>query len=290
MRNLSKAVVLFSAVLASMAGSTGAAKAVTYEFLTITNNMVHSGVWRNSVGATAQFNLGIIVSPDWSGDGTKMIYFAWNPSRTLVQLKTALISGTNATPVATFPSSQQIFHAAINRAGTRIAFMRSHSAGLSSLWVMNFDGSGLRQIAPPLNNNREPHFSWDGTQVYYQSNAGGNIDIYAFDLATNQNRRVTTRPEAEENPFPFPDGRIGFASGGKVYTLPANGGAGRSLVPIPIVALSPAVTPDGQAIIARGGGVHNMFMYNFQTRRVTTIPTSVLAPGPWLSGNIRMRP
>lgn len=90
---------------------------------------------------------------------------------------------------------------ALSPDGGRIVF-----EALNQLWSMPIDGS-----PHPLTRDGyfkvDPAFSPDGTRIVYGCDRAGTMDLWIMDLATGDERRLTTLPGAEVAPAWSPDGR-----------------------------------------------------------------------------------
>jgi Tol biopolymer transport system component len=102
-----------------------------------------------------------------------------------------------------------------------------------ALFVMNADGSGLRQVGRGDLRRHNPNWSPDGTKlVFVQDNGSGagSGDIYTITTGGGSLKRLTTAAAWDGNPDWGPDGtRIAYTchSGGRnqVCQVPAGGGA-----------------------------------------------------------------
>lgn len=96
--------------------------------------------------------------------------------------------------------------------GTLIALTRSTKHGVSTLeeiYLMNADGSGLRQLTDHPATDSEPAWSPDGTRLAFSSDRDdsnsqdcfSNCEIYVLDLASSDITRLTrTALIAEASP------------------------------------------------------------------------------------------
>ena len=85
------------------------------------------------------------------------------------------------------------------------------------LFVMNRDGSGLRQVTRNGAANFAPYFTPDGTQIIFASNTpdprGRNFDLYLIDVDGTGLERVTHNDSFDGFPMFSPDGtKVVFAS------------------------------------------------------------------------------
>ena len=98
----------------------------------------------------------------------------------------------------------------------KIAFnSRRTEFGLSSIFVMNSDGSGVVQVTDTGANDFRPLWSPDGTRIVYdeESNSGGNLDVYSMNADGSNQTRLTDDPAADWGGDWSPDGtKIAFTS------------------------------------------------------------------------------
>jgi Tol biopolymer transport system component/serine/threonine protein kinase len=78
----------------------------------------------------------------------------------------------------------------------------------SSLYIINVDGSGLKQLTPAPGSDFEPAWSPDGTRIAFTSVRGGFRQIYSLDIDTLEITLLTNTTSAMESSQPAwsPDG------------------------------------------------------------------------------------
>jgi Tol biopolymer transport system component len=92
--------------------------------------------------------------------------------------------------------------------GSRLAFV-ADTTGLPQVWVMNMDGSGLRQISHDVYEGIDPAWSPDGRRIAYVGFGDGtNRDLFVVDVTTGKTKRVVTGPSDPWNPEWSPDGEL----------------------------------------------------------------------------------
>lgn len=62
---------------------------------------------------------------------------------------------------------------------------------ITSLWMMNLDGSGVRQLTDHSGNDSAPVWSTDGERVYFLSNRSGNSQVWSIETASGTMRQLS---------------------------------------------------------------------------------------------------
>ena len=136
--------------------------------------------------------------PAWSPDGTKIAFVSDRDGDSDIFVMNA--DGTNALPL-TGDSANDSFPA-WSPDGSRVAFSRE-----SGLWVVNADGSGLRQLSGG-STDIYPTFSPDpaSDQIVFASRRDGDWDIYLMDATGVYN--LTSSTSNDTDPEWSPDGSL----------------------------------------------------------------------------------
>ena len=142
-----------------------------------------------STSTATQLTMGVVdnFDPNWSPDGTKIVYesdkdiYLINADGTGAQLLTNL--GNNGSPVWS-PD------------GLRIAF-ESDRDGSKDIWIMDSDGSSPEQITSNDADDENPTWSPDGTWLAFASDkdAPGDFSIYVRWLGTRGGAYPPRSPE-----------------------------------------------------------------------------------------------
>lgn len=138
---------------------------------------------------------------------------------------------------------------------SRIAFGSQVPAGFDPwhLWVMNADGSGMRQVASNIVAKSNRTWTRDGRHIVYTGRIDGDMEIFRVEVDTRRVTRLTTSPGDDRDPSLSPDGReIAFSSkrdgNEEIYVMRADGSGVRRLTTSAGPDLSPAWSGDGRAI------------------------------------------
>ena len=114
------------------------------------------------------------------------------------------VSTGGSTTSHTLPGGAWLYD--ISPDGSRIAFNRD-TGGRSQVWIMDMDGTGLRQLTDDPYEAIDPTWSPDGTQLVYVGFGGGDSrDLFVIDAEGGKPHKVMTEPEDPWNPRWSPDG------------------------------------------------------------------------------------
>jgi Tol biopolymer transport system component len=231
------------------------------------------GLYRLDTGAT-------LSGVDWSPDGTELAYTYWKSG------------GAGATIAVVHPDGTGAHDLASGRAprwspdGTKIAFTGPQGSGI---WVMNADGSSVRQVTSGGSN---PSWSPDGARLAYTDGAG----LFVVNADGSGVRRVFTGgPTTATEPDWSPDGgRIAFAAqlaysaDGGIWVVNADGSGLRQLTAASDGA--PRWSPDGSRILftsAREDITHverlRLELFTMAADGTDVQPLSFTQPTEWAS-------
>jgi Tol biopolymer transport system component len=107
------------------------------------------------------------------------------------------------TVYGTLPSGAWLYD--ISRDGSRVAFV-AEAEGRNQVWIMNLDGSELRQLTHDPFEATDPAWSPDGSKIVYVGFGNGlSRELFVVDVATGDSARVMSEPEDPQNPGWSPD-------------------------------------------------------------------------------------
>lgn len=228
-------------------------------------------------------------APKWSPDGSK-IAFQTSPNDPPWGLNVMDADGSNR--VLIFDDSGSDFETGLNGAfawspdGTHIAFGYK-TGGLTSIYVINVDGSGLRRITNSPDGDGAPDWSPDGGQIVFERFAGqfGGPELYRIDVEGTNELQLTTNPEHDEDPVWSPDGtRIAFLrryeesgeSYAAIYTMNPDGSDTLNVSGGPGGDREAAWSPDGTRIAFSGYryGTRDIYVVNSDGTGLTRLTSA----------------
>lgn len=182
--------------------------------------------------------------PAWSPDGSRIAFLSQRSG----SLGIFVMNGNGGDEQVLNDSSAH--EADIDWVGERIVFTRD-----SSIWIMQSDGSDIRQLTHPPRagewgqanlpfGDYDPRLSPDGTMVVFErlvddSSPNGNYDLYLLDLASGEERRLTETGYSQGLAQWSHDGQalvyivaaIGEAGQFDLYLLNSDGSGNRNITP-----------------------------------------------------------
>lgn len=175
--------------------------------------------------------------------------------------------------------------------GTQIAFS-SRVGRFKDLWVMDMDGSGLRQLTDDRSLGISPNWTRDGNGLYYTSYRRRVPDLFRLDLATRKVSQITNTRDLELGARPSPDGSLllGSISSGKESDIVLFAPDGRLVRKLTgangAIDVSPDWSPDGRKVVFcsnRGGGpqIYTMDTAGAGLQRVSFVSSSYCTSPAW---------
>ncbi|HVU10691.1 MAG TPA: SH3 domain-containing protein [Phototrophicaceae bacterium] len=163
--------------------------------------------------------------------------------------------------------------------GSQVAFSSvRNSLRWADIFIMDADGSHLRDLTADQDDDREPAWSPNGQEIAYRSFRDGNYEIYVLDLASRAPLQLTRTdpPTWNASPAWSPDGHwIAFETNRdgnyEIYLMDNNGEHLRNLTQNPGDDKEPAWSPDGTQIVFSSNRDGNFELYTISvTSGITT--------------------
>jgi Tol biopolymer transport system component len=152
------------------------------------------------------------------------------------------------------------------------------------IWIVNADGSALRQLSSDPNpaRDRDPVWSPDSQRVAFASSKGSaSWDIWVINVDGSELRQLTTSAGTDWQPSWSPDGsKIAFSSGEDdpdIWVMDADGGNKTQLTTGSASYGHPAWSPDGSLIAFDSvtlGPVGNIWIMNADVTAITKLTKS----------------
>jgi CSLREA domain-containing protein len=192
------------------------------------------------------------VEADWSADGSKLVYrVLLTTSEPGWYLAVWDLETSKSTAITTLEGLyDQHYEPAWEPTGNRIVFTRSPEQQGEEIWIVNSDGSGLKQLTFPPSGwrDRTPEWSPDGTKIVFtrETSYPGGGQLYVIEPQGGTASPLTTleAPESARGPAWSSDGKeiayIPYASpaGAGIVVMDATSGVTKHI--------TTAVYPDGQ--------------------------------------------
>lgn len=203
-----------------------------------------------------------------------------------------LIAVTGGEPVLISPREMRAQFPTWSPDGKRIAFHGSatQAARSNDVYIMNADGTGLRQLTKDQGANQRADWSPDGRKLAFQSTRDGSSEIFVMDADGSNVVQLTQTDSTVQNQSPdwSPDGkRILFQrmrdGNTDIYVMNEDGTGIIRLTTDPARELDPEWSSDGTRIVfdrdvAFGNRpARQMFSMNADgtdVRQITTPPSS----------------
>jgi uncharacterized protein YjdB len=177
-----------------------------------------------------------------------------------------LTPGPDQAPRRLLPAGTYASEPAVSPDGSQIAWVGLSQDGARNIFIVNRNGTGLRQLTHHAGTDDQPAWSRDGTRIAFRSLRDGVADIFVVNadgtglvnITANVQRNVDG-PVASESPSWTPAGRIVFSHGYaqldprpyRLVSAAADGSDRQVLTDAYYRMYEPEVSPDGRHIAVR---------------------------------------
>lgn len=214
------------------------------------------------------------LSPVWAADGKSVLYLSNRDGPLDIYQQ---FVGRDAAPrgvalrITTGLSARRI---SLSADGTRIAYdvVRNRS----NIWVTDFPSGAAvastataRQITSDNQRIESLTLSHDGRWLAYDSDRGGNSDVYKIKVDGGEPVQLTTNPGNDFSPeWSHDDRRLVFHSSRtgrrQIYSISADGNDEQQLTNAPMDLFGPELSPDGKHLVAFAAPTEQQGLYDVE--------------------------
>ncbi|MCW2990632.1 MAG: Alkaline phosphatase [Solirubrobacterales bacterium] len=179
-------------------------------------------------------------------------------------------------------------------AGRRLALTREVPGVGRAVWILNADGTGLRQLTASELAGSAPAWAPSGRRLAFAAGPVGARTIHVIKADGTGEHAITAGADDERDPSWSAKDRIVYTAttptGADVFTVPSAGGTPRRLTFKPGDDTDPVWSPRGDQIaFVRGtGGVWVMSRYGRGARRVAHVPGGMEQGIAWAPDGSRL--
>lgn len=224
-------------------------------------------------------------APSWSPDGTAIAYLARDNSIAGVALHIMQLADGTLTVIDDNGREKGPDVPVWSADSRQLLFSGANEQGKTDIWLVQRDGSGLRNISRQVSTRHKAHpaISPDGRYVVYVADMRGHLALFRTDLHSGESVNLTAgTPAAYETPRWSADGRhIVFASSRDdpgltrmdIFLMHADGTAVTNLSRHPHEDFNPHWAADGHSVIFTSlrSGTAQIFAYDLQSQQAMRI-------------------
>ena len=137
------------------------------------------------------------LDPDWSPDGTKIVYHS-NKATNYDQLW--VIDMENKTDTQFTTDARDSFSPVWSPDGSKIAYLSFWGTIDDDIYIINTDGTSPTNITDDDYDYGNPFWSPDGTKLICESSRNGNTNIFIMDVDGNNQVQLTNSNHGAYNP------------------------------------------------------------------------------------------
>lgn len=224
-------------------------------------------------------------APSWSPDGNAVAYLARDNSKAGAALHIVSLMAGTLTVIDGNGLDKGPDAPVWSADSQHLVFLGANEQGKGDVWLVQRDGSGLKNISLQVSNRHKAHpaISPDGRYVVYVADMRGHLALFCTDLHSGESVNLTAgMPAAYETPRWSADGRrLLFASSRDdpgltrmdIFVMNADGSAVTNLSRHPHEDFNPHWAADDQAVIfiSLRSGTAQIFAYDLLSQQATRI-------------------
>ena len=203
-------------------------------------------------------SLSLNQGPVWSPDGRRLYYISNRHGPRDVYAQRLSGAGQPTGDPVRLTTGLDAHTISLSQDGRRLAYASLTTE--SNIWSLALtapfpvSGAAAVKVTTGTQSTESASISSDGKWLFYDSDLGGNMDLYRMSLATGIPERLTTDPSDDFAPEPSPNGReVAFHSwrgrGSRdIYVLPLDGGPVQRVTNTPLQEALATWSPDGNAL------------------------------------------
>lgn len=194
-------------------------------------------------------------APHWSPVSEKIVYSSYLDG--FVGENVNLLDVRTGERQTLTTSNQPVAYPRWSPNGSQIAYFSTKPfeppLSTSEIWRAKADGSDPEPLVTDGDANRNPRYSPDGKRIAFESYRDFNTDIYALNLESQEETRLTTHLGDDSYPNWSPDGdRLAFVSSrdgnADIFTMTVIGQQITNLTKNGLSEYHPTWSPDGEKI------------------------------------------
>ena len=231
------------------------------------------------------------LDPDWSPDHTQFVYASIRGIsdpyflRGYYAIATKNADGSGGTVLAYLDDTFEP-RPAWSPDGSKIAFFYDQSSSGGQIFLINADGTGMRQFTTS-GANIGVAWSPDGSKIALSAYGGSGYDIFVKDVNGSGLAQLTTTAGATDRApaWSHDGGRIAFVSNrdgnDEIYVMNADGSGQTRLTTDPGVDYAPTWSPDGSQIAFHSdrSGALQVYVMNADGSGLTQLTTDPTGAG-----------
>jgi TolB protein len=175
-----------------------------------TSKEVYIGDYDGANQRAVTANRSLTLGPSWSPDARSLAYSLWPAAGQPTNIYLNTMDGRSAQPIVTGGDSNWLPSWAPD--GSQLAFA-SNRSGNMDIWVVNRDGSNLRQVTRHQAIDNAPTWSPTGQQIAFVSDRSGGNQIYVMNADGTGLQKLTSDPGDHDRPTWSPLGFIAYTAG-----------------------------------------------------------------------------